>query len=83
MRLEQKPHFARRFRRLDAEDQRAVAIALARLQANPRDPRLRTRKLSGSERWAASYAYDGRLVFKWSGDVITLLDLGTHDEVYG
>jgi mRNA-degrading endonuclease YafQ of YafQ-DinJ toxin-antitoxin module len=39
--------------------------------------------LSGSERWAASYAYDGRLVFTWSGDVITLLDLGTHDEVYG
>src|SRR5579864_4599980 len=40
MRLEQKPHFARRFRRLGADDQRAVAIALARLEANPRDPRL-------------------------------------------
>jgi mRNA-degrading endonuclease YafQ of YafQ-DinJ toxin-antitoxin module len=82
LRLEQKPRFARRLSRLSRSDLRAVAIALVRLESNPRDPRLHTHKLEGSERWACSYAYDGRLVFLWVGDLITLLDVGTHDQVY-
>jgi mRNA-degrading endonuclease YafQ of YafQ-DinJ toxin-antitoxin module len=82
LRLEQKPHFVRRRRGLDVASKRAVAIALARLEANPRDPRLRTHKLESGDRWACSYAYDGRIVFLWAGEVITLLDLGSHDEVY-
>jgi mRNA-degrading endonuclease YafQ of YafQ-DinJ toxin-antitoxin module len=81
VRLIELPHFQRRRRRLSADQARALAIALARLAADPRDPRLRTHKLTGDRR-AASYAYDGRIVFRWQGDVITLLDLGTHDEVY-
>jgi len=82
MRLEEKPHFARRRRRLTQAASRALAIALARLQADPRDPRLRTHKVGG-ERWAASFGYDARIVFTWENDLITLLDLGSHDEVYG
>jgi hypothetical protein len=46
-----------------------------------RDPRLRTHKLAGCERWACGYAYDGRIVFTWEADVIRLLDVGTHDDV--
>ena len=84
MRLEvdETAHFARRQRRLLPAEARAVVIALVRVEANPRDPRLRTHKLEGGERWACSYAYDGRIVFRWIGDVITLLALGSHDEVY-
>jgi len=43
---------------------------------------LRTHKLENTERWARSYAYDGRILFRWAGDLITLLDVGSHDEVY-
>jgi mRNA-degrading endonuclease YafQ of YafQ-DinJ toxin-antitoxin module len=82
LRLEQKPRFAKRLRKLSPLNLRAVAIALARLEADPRDPRLRTHKLEGSDRWACSYAYDGRIVFLWDADLITVLDLGTHDQVY-
>jgi mRNA-degrading endonuclease YafQ of YafQ-DinJ toxin-antitoxin module len=82
MRFEEKPRFIRRRRRLGSADSQALVIALVRLAADPRDPRLRTHKLSGGDRWACSYAYDGRIVFHWADDVITLLDLGTHDEVY-
>jgi mRNA-degrading endonuclease YafQ of YafQ-DinJ toxin-antitoxin module len=59
-----------------------VFRALALLVANPRDARLRTHRLENTERWACTYAYDGRIVFRWSGDLITLLDLGSHYEVY-
>jgi mRNA-degrading endonuclease YafQ of YafQ-DinJ toxin-antitoxin module len=82
MRLEETAHFTRRRRRLGPPDARALTVALVRLQANPRDPRLRTHKLEGGQRWACSFAYDGRIVFSWAGDVIYLLDLGSHDEVY-
>ncbi|HEY1294206.1 MAG TPA: type II toxin-antitoxin system mRNA interferase toxin, RelE/StbE family [Chloroflexota bacterium] len=81
MRLEETPHFARRRRRLTQPDARGLAIAMVRLEADPRDPRLRTHKLEGGNHWACSYAYDGRAVFVWAGDLITLLGLGSHDEV--
>jgi mRNA-degrading endonuclease YafQ of YafQ-DinJ toxin-antitoxin module len=64
------------------DQQRALSRALRLLAVDPRDARLRTGKLEGGDRWACSYAYDGRIVFNWAGDLITLLDLGTHDEVY-
>jgi mRNA-degrading endonuclease YafQ of YafQ-DinJ toxin-antitoxin module len=82
MRLEETARFARRRRRLSDSDARALTIALARLAANPRDPTLRTHKLQGSERWACSYAYDGRVIFLWEREVIYLLDVGSHDQVY-
>lgn len=59
-----------------------MSRALQLLAVDPRDPRLRTHKLQSDAGWACSYAYDGRIVFDWDGDLITLLDLGTHDEVY-
>jgi mRNA-degrading endonuclease YafQ of YafQ-DinJ toxin-antitoxin module len=81
-RFESRPNFRRRYRKLTEPDRRAVERALRLLSASPRDPRLRTHKLEGSERWACSYAYDGRIVFIWEADLITLLDVGTHDDVY-
>jgi mRNA-degrading endonuclease YafQ of YafQ-DinJ toxin-antitoxin module len=82
MRVEQTAHFRRRSRKLSQRDAALVATAIQRLQTDPRDPRLQTHKLGGSNRWASSYAANGRIVFTWQTDVITLLDVGTHDEVY-
>ena len=33
--------------------------------------------------WAFSFGYDSRVVFEWDGDVAILLNVGSHDEVYG
>jgi mRNA-degrading endonuclease YafQ of YafQ-DinJ toxin-antitoxin module len=82
VRLRPTGRFERRARKLPVDQQRALSRALRLLAVDPRDARLRTHKLEGGDRWACSYAYDGRIVFNWAGDLITLLDLGTHDEVY-
>jgi mRNA-degrading endonuclease YafQ of YafQ-DinJ toxin-antitoxin module len=81
-RFEARPNFRRRYRKLAELERGAVDRALRLLAADPRDPRLRTHKLEGGARWACSYAYDGRIVFTWEAEVITLLDVGTHDDVY-
>jgi mRNA-degrading endonuclease YafQ of YafQ-DinJ toxin-antitoxin module len=80
-RFDRRSNFRHRYRKLGAAERNAVDRALRWLAADPRDRRLRPHKLEGSERWACSYAYDGRIVFTWEADVITLVDVGTHDEV--
>ena len=78
-RFERLPHCRRRYGKISNEERRARNRALRLLAANPHEMRLRTHKLTG-ERWACSYAYQGRIVFLWAGELITLLDLGSHDE---
>ena len=73
-------------RHRDAESN--VREALQLLSADAFDPRLKTHKLTGDlqDAWACSAGYDLRIVFEFvqSGDkdVILLLTMGTHDEVY-
>ena len=63
---------------------------LAILVADPFDPRLKTHRLRGQLQgfWACWVEYDCRVVFALepdpaSGeDVIILVDIGSHDEVY-
>jgi mRNA-degrading endonuclease YafQ of YafQ-DinJ toxin-antitoxin module len=77
--------FARRAKKLPPEQQPALARALRLFQADPHDPRLGTDKRSGplAGLWAFSFGYDARVVFEWDGDVAVLLNVGSHDEVYG
>jgi len=82
MRIRPTSKFAKQARKLTPNQQRAVSRALKLLAANPRDPRQRTHKLENTERWACGYSYDGRMVFRWDGDLITLIAVGRHDEVY-
>lgn len=64
--------------------------ALDRLAEDPFHPTLKTHKLSGQLKglWACSVEYDARVVFAFEpdpdtgNDLIVLIDLGTHDEVY-
>ncbi len=87
------PSFRRAYRRLARRDHRLqerVDDALRQMQADVFAPALGTHKLSGalSGLWACSCGYDCRVVFALEAaagtgnEVILLLDVGTHDEVY-
>ena len=85
--------FRRAFRRRtrnDAALQDRVFQILARLAQDPFHPTLKTHKLSGQLEglWACWVEYDCRIVFAFAAEpdtgeeMIVLVDLGTHDEVY-
>lgn len=61
-----------------------LQAALRRFAADPRDPLLRTHKLKGEldAYWAFSVDDDLRVLFRWVGDEVFLVALGSHDEVY-
>ncbi|QVL47965.1 MAG: type II toxin-antitoxin system mRNA interferase toxin, RelE/StbE family [Thiocapsa sp.] len=87
------PKFRRAYRKLVKRDrtlQGNIDGVLRNLQTDVFSPALGTHKLSGSllGLWACSCGYDCRVVFALQPDpesgeeVILLLDIGTHDEVY-
>ena len=85
------PKFDRAYARYARRDQtrrQCVDEMLARLQANPLDPRLKTHPLSGelAGHYACSCGYDCRILFLWrrdaSPETIILITVGTHDSVY-
>jgi addiction module RelE/StbE family toxin len=55
-----------------------------KLAANPFDPTLHTHPLTGDlkGKYACSLTYELRVIFKLNNDIVHLLDIGTHDEVY-
>jgi mRNA-degrading endonuclease YafQ of YafQ-DinJ toxin-antitoxin module len=79
------PHFQRRAKKLTSEEQRALARALQSFVQDPQDLRVHTHKLRGehADKWAFSFGYDARVVFAWEENQAVLLDVGSHDEVYG
>jgi mRNA interferase YafQ len=69
----------------------SIAKAIYKLQIDAYDPALRTHKLSGklAAYVACSCGYDCRIIFVIEKDltnrdleIILLLDIGTHDDVY-
>jgi len=87
------PKFKRAFRkfvRRDARLQKRVEDTLMQMQEDVYMASLGTHKLSGTLEGlrACSCGYDCRIVFSieqnpaGGGEVIVLLDIGTHDEVY-
>lgn len=78
-------------KRLGKKDRRvfeAIRATLVMLQDDAFDPKLGSRKLKGdlAGLWACSAGYDLRLVFEIAkhndDEVILLVSVGTHDEVY-
>lgn len=57
---------------------------LDRLANNPFDPTLHTHALTGElkGKYACSLTHELRVVFRVYDDIVHLLDIGTHDEVY-
>lgn len=80
----------KRYTRNNPARQDRLFQALERLAEDPYDPGLKTHKLSGRLKglWACWVQYDCRIVFAFEPDpatgedLIVLIDLGTHDEVY-
>jgi mRNA-degrading endonuclease YafQ of YafQ-DinJ toxin-antitoxin module len=61
-----------------------LRAALRRFAADPQDPLLRTHKLKGDldAYWAFSVDDDLRTLFRWEGEEVFLVNLGSHDQVY-
>lgn len=87
------PRFRRAYGKLAKRDralQRHIDEVLKQMQADVFAPALGTHKLAGalSGLWACSCGYDCRVIFglevnqEDGGEVIVLIDIGTHDEVY-
>lgn len=80
----------RKFTKHDPAPRRQIDVAIGHLQSDAFANKLGTHKLSGvlSGLWACSCGYDCRIVFAFETDaetkveIIILLDVGTHDEVY-
>ena len=70
--------------------QEKIFSTLEILSKQPFDPHLKTHKLHGklAGLWACEVEYDCRIVFTFETephtgkDLIVLVDIGTHDEVY-
>jgi mRNA interferase YafQ len=85
--------FKRAFRQLARHDPTLpdrILEVLAALAANPFERALKTHKLRGqlAGSWACWVEYDCRIIFTFEADpsggedMIVLVDIGTHDEVY-
>ena len=80
----------RKFVKRDPSLQKRIEDVLEQMQEDVFSPNLGTHKLSGilTGLLACSCEYDCRIIFKLESekesgkDVILLLDIGTHDEVY-
>ena len=79
---------AKRLAKRDAEGLEQLLAALALLETDAFQPRLKTHKLKGDllGSWACSFGHDQRIVFELvtheGKEAILLQSLGTHDEVY-
>lgn len=70
--------------------QKQIFNVIEMLAKNPFDPALKTHKLSGNLKglWACWIEYDCRIIFTYESapdgkeEIIALIDLGAHDEVY-
>ena len=84
MKLTASSRFLRRAKKLRDPEAEMLQAALRRFAADPRDPLLRTHKLRGelADYWAFSVDEDLRVLFRWDGEEVLLVNLGSHDEVY-
>lgn len=87
MRLELEKPFRKKSKKLLKKNpslNNTLENILRKLSNNPFDPFLHTHPLTGNlkGKHACSLTYDLRIVFKLYDDIVHLLDIGTHDEVY-
>lgn len=85
--------FKRNFKRLVKKNpqlQDKILAVLETLSNDPFTPSLKSHKLTGQLEglWSCSVAYDCRIIFAFKEDPVTkaemivLVDIGSHDEVY-
>jgi addiction module RelE/StbE family toxin len=79
--------FRRGFKKATRKDpllEGKIFSVLEKLSIEPFDPSLKAHKLHGklSGLWACQVEYDCRIVFTFEKELIVLVDIGKHDEVY-
>ena len=52
------------------------------IKTNPHHPSLRLHKLSGTNNFAASVDRNIRIILHFDNDIVVLMRIGSHDEVY-
>ncbi len=84
MRVTASSRFLRKAKKLREPRPSLLRAALRRFAADPQDPLLHTHKLKGdlSDYWSFSVDDDLRVLFRWHGENVFLVNIGTHDEVY-
>jgi mRNA interferase YafQ len=84
LRVKASNRFLRKAKKLREPRASLLRAALRRFAADPQDPLLRTHKLKGdlSDYWSFSVDDDLRVLFRWDGDDVFLVNLGSHDQVY-
>lgn len=87
MRLELDNTFAKRAKKLLQKNpslKNKYSDMLTKLSNNPFDPTLHTHPLSGNlkGKYGCSLTYELRVVFRLYDNIVHLLDIGSHDEVY-
>ena len=86
-RLEYSPTYLKRPKKIAKKNPQLkvpYTELLNKLTDNPFDPALHTHALTGElkGKYACSLTYELRVVFKLYDDIVHLLDIGSHDEVY-
>lgn len=87
LRLETTSRFDRRlaaFIKAHPDLRERTRALIDRLAENPFDPRNKTHKLSGRLRvfWGAHITWSYRIMFLLSDEALTLINIGSPDEVY-
>jgi len=91
--LTTEKRFKRSFKRLISKNpqlQEKILSVLELLGNDPFTPSLKSHKLTGQLNglWSCTVAYDYRIIFSFKkddvtgDDLIVLIDIGSHDEVY-
>jgi len=87
MRIQFSSCFKGKYKKLIAKQPNIRAVfetALVLLMKNSKEPSLKIHKLSGKLKdfWAFYLTYDLRVIFERKKDIIILINIGAHDEVY-
>jgi mRNA interferase YafQ len=84
LRVTASSRFLRKAKKLREPRASLLRAAVRRFAADPQDPLLRTHKLKGelADYWSFSVDDDLRVLFRWDGDDVFLVNLGSHDQVY-
>jgi addiction module RelE/StbE family toxin len=85
--IEYAPSYLRKAKKIGKANPRLKVLyteTLNRLSENPFNPLLHTHALTGDMKgkYACSLTYELRVIFKLYDDIVHLLDIGSHDEVY-
>lgn len=82
MRLRYTERFHTAYRSFTDEHAKSVQKALCLLAADPRQPGLRVKRIQGTEGiWEARASRALRIAFAMDGGLLTLRNVGPHDEV--